>query len=209
MTTIDHLEIATPDLTTARRFYADALGLGDLVRPREEDAPGGFQGYTLSLVAAQPSDVDALMSRALDAGARALQEPKKSLWGYGGSLVAPDGTIVTLASENKKDTAPPTRRAEHVVLQLGVDDVSASQKSYEDRGFIVSKSYGKRYVEFETGAVTMSLNKRAVVAKAASVEDRGGRPQGLIIVGGSEAFTDPDGYDWKPAEVSPPTQLRN
>jgi predicted lactoylglutathione lyase len=53
----------------------------------------GFRGFTLSLVAPQPSTVNSLIDSALAAGARALKPAAKSLWGYGGGVQAPDGTI--------------------------------------------------------------------------------------------------------------------
>ena len=41
----------------------------------------------------QPATADGLIGAALDAGATPLKATKKSLWGYGGVVRAPDGTI--------------------------------------------------------------------------------------------------------------------
>src|SRR5690625_1104620 len=118
MATIDSITLEVADVAAAERFYAAAFGVGDLLRLRASDAPtDGFRGFTVSLVVSQPSGVDALVARARDAGATVLQEPTKSLWGYGGSVQAPDGTVWTVASSSKKETGPPSE---------GVDDVSSS-----------------------------------------------------------------------------------
>ena len=73
--------------------------------------------------------------------------------GYGGGVLAPDGTIWTVASSSRKDTGPATRQIESIVLQLGVTDVAASKQFYLDHGLTVTKSYGIRYVELDTGPI--------------------------------------------------------
>ncbi len=85
MATIDYVTIEVVDTTAAERFYDAAFGLGTRVRLRASEAPTtGFRGFTLSLIASQPSTVDDLIGTALDAGAVSLKPAAKSLWGYGG-----------------------------------------------------------------------------------------------------------------------------
>lgn len=199
MTTIDAIIIEAADAAAATALYGTALGLGDRVRLRAPSEPSeGFRGFTLSLVVTQPGSVDALMATALEAGATEVQGAEKSLWGYGGSVQAPDGTIITLASSQKKDTGPASREIEDLVLQLGVADVAASKRFYLDHGIAVAKSFGGRYAELDTAPVTVTLNKRAALAKAAGVDPDGSGSHALAVVGGGTALTDPDGFVWEP-----------
>jgi hypothetical protein len=200
MTSIDHITIEADDPTAAEPFYAAAFGLGALVRVRASEAPTtGFRGFTLSLVVSQPSTVDGLMSAALDAGATTLKPAAKSLWGYGGALRAPDGTICTLASSSKKDTGPATRQIDEVVLQLGAEDVAASKEFYVDHGLPVGKSYGRRYVDFATPSspIKLALNKRRALAKTAGVEPEGTGSHRIVVGSDAGGFTDPDGFAWE------------
>ena len=129
------------------------------MRVRASEAPTtGFRGFTLSLIVSQPSTVNGLVDAALDAGATSLKPAAKSLWGYGGVVQAPDGTIVTIASSSKKDNGPATRQIDEIVLQLGVADVAASKRFYVDRGFTVTKSYGRKYVEFADPSSPVKLS---------------------------------------------------
>ena len=194
MATIEFITLEVPDTEAAERFYS-SLGLSERVRLRPADAAAsGFRGFTLSLIASQPADVDSLMQSAVDAGATTLKPGEKSLWGYGGVVQAPDGTIVTFASSSKKDTAPASARFDDFVLQLGVEDVAASKQFYADRGFPVTKSYGRKYVEFDTGPVKLTLNSRRSLAKTAGVASDGSGSHRLVIGTSAEAFTDPDGF---------------
>lgn len=198
MATIDSITLEVADVAAAERFYAAAFDVGDLLRLRASDAPtDGFRGFTVSLVVSQPSGVDALVARARDAGAAVLQEPTKSLWGYGGSVQAPDGTIWTVASSSKKESGPPTDEVDDVVLQLGVHDVVPSTQFYVDRGFTSKKSFGHTYAELEAGPVTVTLNKRKAVAKAAGVPVDGTGSHRLVLTSDAGSFTDPDGYVWE------------
>src|SRR5262245_45040613 len=100
--TIESIVIETSDPAATDAFHA-ALGLGDVVRTRESDAPTtGFRGFTISLIASQPSTVDALVRSALDAGATEVKPVSKSMWGYGGVVDAPDGTLWKVVSQSKK-----------------------------------------------------------------------------------------------------------
>src|SRR5262249_24954295 len=149
MTAIDSITLEVPDPTSAREFYAAAFGLGPELSLRPSNEPTtGFRGFTLSLVVSQPANVDALINAALEAGASTLKPAKKSLWGYGGVVSAPDGTIWKIATSTKKNTGPATREIEDIVLLLGASDVAASKQFYVDRGLPVAKSFGRKYVEF-------------------------------------------------------------
>lgn len=148
MATIEYVTIEVADTTGADHFYKAAFGLGNLVRLRASEAPtSGFRGFTLSLVVSQPANVGALVDAALEAGATSLEPAKKSLWGYGGVVQAPDETICTIASSSRNDTGPVTREIDELALQLGVADVGASKQFYVDHGIDAAKSY----VEFDTG----------------------------------------------------------
>lgn len=200
MATIEYVTIETEDTTAADRFYSTAFDLGSRVRLRASEAPTtGFRGFTLSLIASQPADVDALIDSALDAGATSLQPAKKSLWGYGGVVQAPDGTIWTVASSSKKDTSPATGQIDEFVLQLGVADVAASKRFYSDRGFQVGKSYGRKYVEFDTGPIKLALYKRRALAKLAGVAADGTGSHRLTIASDAGGFTDLDDFVWDSA----------
>jgi uncharacterized glyoxalase superfamily protein PhnB len=73
MTSIASVTLEVADPAAAERFYAAAFGLGDRLRLRASEAPtSGFRGFTLSLVVAQPADVDALLDAAVQAGATTL-----------------------------------------------------------------------------------------------------------------------------------------
>ena len=144
--------------------------------------------------------VNALVDAAVDAGATVLKPPTKSLWGYGGALRAPDGTIVTLASSSKKDAGPPARTIDEVVLQLGVTDVAATKDFYVEQGLEVGKSFGRKYVEFAmSGPVALSLTKRGALAKVAGVDPEGTGSHRLVVASDGGAFTDPDGITWETA----------
>jgi predicted lactoylglutathione lyase len=199
MASVEHITIESDD-PTAAGFYAEALGVGAWVRVHTSHAPSsGFRGFVLGLVVAQPATVDALIRAAMDAGATSLKEATKSLWGYGGAVRAPDGTIVTFASSSKKNTAPASREIDEVVLQLGVSDVAASKQFYLERGLAATKSYGRRYVEFDTGPVSLTLNSRSALAKTVGLSVEGSGSHRLVIGGDMGSFTDPDGYEWAAA----------
>src|SRR4051794_4663810 len=98
MHSIDAITLEVADTAAAQDFYAAAFGLGPELRLRASDAPtSGFRGFTLSLMVAQPATASALIDAALGAGATALKPAAKSLWGFGGVVRAPDGTIWKVA----------------------------------------------------------------------------------------------------------------
>ncbi|MEU8194032.1 glyoxalase [Microbispora amethystogenes] len=203
MTSFTSITLEVPDPTAAGAFY-DAFGLGPYVNVRTSDAPStGFRGFALSLVASQPGDVDALIGAALDAGATTLKPAAKGFWGYGGVVRAPDGTICKIATSNKKDTGPAARHVDQVALLLGVADVKASKRFYVDRGLAVAKSFGGRYVEFDTpaSAVTLALYPRRALAKDTGVSQEGTGSHRIVIGGDAGPFTDPDGFVWEAASA--------
>lgn len=200
MTAIESVIIETPDVAEAAGFYKAAFGQDLPVRTRPSEAPTtGFRGFTLSLVVPQPSTVDTFIGAALQAGATELKPPKKSLWGYGGVVCGPDGTIWTVATSSKKDRGPETGQIDEFVLQLGVTDVAATKRFYVERGLEVAKSYGRKYVQFESGPVTLALYGRRNLAKTAGVAPDGTGSHRIAVASPAGTFTDPDGFTWEAA----------
>jgi uncharacterized glyoxalase superfamily protein PhnB len=205
MTSIGSLTLEVPDPSAAAAFYSAAFDLDAPLRFRSTDTPTtGFRGFTLSLVVSQPGNVDALFEGAIGAGATALKPAKKSFWGYGGVVQAPDGAIWKIATSAKKDTGPASRRFDDVVLLLGAEDVAASKRFYVDRGLTVAKSFGRKYVEFETASspIKLALYGRRALAKDAGVSPDGGGSHRIVVVGDGGPFTDPDGFAWEPAAAA-------
>ncbi len=200
MAAISAVTLEVTDTTAAAAFY-EALGVSSLVKVASgESASTGFRGYTLSLVVAQPSTVDAFVAAAVEAGAKTVKPVTKSFWGYGGTFQAPDGAVWKIASSSKKDTGPATLQYEDLVLLLGVEDVKATKQFYVDHGLAVEKSYGSKYVQFAgtPGTVTLGLYKRAALAKDAGVPADGNGSH-RISMAGAGSFTDPDGFAWEGA----------
>jgi predicted lactoylglutathione lyase len=201
MTSIENITLEVADPNAAETFYA-AFGLGAQVNVRASDAPTtGFRGFTLSITVSQPANVDAFIDAAVAAGATAVKPAAKSLWGYGGVIQAPDGTIWKVATSSKKNTAPASREIDSIVLLIGAADVAASKQFYVDRGLTVGKSFGRKYVEFDTGSspVKLALYGHRALAKDAGVAPDGTGSHRIAIGGNAEAFTDPDGFAWEPA----------
>jgi len=202
MTSIEHVTLEVPDPAAADAFHSQAFGLGDTVGVRASTAPTtGFRGFTLSLVVSQPSTVDSLVATALGGGATTLKPVKKSFWGYGGVVQAPDGTIWKVATSSKKETGPANRQVDDVVLLLGVADIKASKQFYVDRGLAVAKSFGSKYVEFDTGGspIKLALYSRRAAAKDAGVEPDGSGSHRIVIGSDAGPFTDSDGFIWEAA----------
>ncbi|THA77320.1 glyoxalase [Streptomyces sp. A0592] len=201
------LEVA--DLEAARRFY-DAFGVEAYVRLRASDAHStGFRGFTLGLTVSGPATVDGFVAAAVDAGATVLKPAAKSLWGYGGVVQAPDGTIWKIATSAKKDTGPATREIDEVVLLIGVEDVKATRQFYVGRGLTVAKSFGGKYAEFTadaSGPVKLALYKRRALAKDLGVPADGTGSHRIVLGGTPDAFTDPDGFAWEAPEPPAPAQ---
>ncbi len=205
MANIQNVTLEVADPAAAERFYTEAFGLGPAIRVRASEAPtAGFRGFTLSLIVAQPSTVTGLFDAALAAGARTLKPVTKSLWGYGGVIEAPDGTIWKVATSAKKDTGPDTRQVDQIALLLGVADVTASKRFYVDHGLTVAKSFGRVYVEFDTASspVKLALYRHRALAKDAGVPPEGSGSHRLTIGSDATPFTDPDGFAWEAAPVT-------
>jgi catechol 2,3-dioxygenase-like lactoylglutathione lyase family enzyme len=197
---ITSVTLEVPDPAAADAFYRAAFGLGTQLRLRASEAPAtGFRGFTLSLVVSQPSTVDALVGAALDAGATALKPATKGLWGYGGVVRAPDGTIWKVATSSKKDKGPATRQIDDIVLLLGVADVAATKRFYVERGLEVTRSFGRKYAEFAAPAshVKLALYARRALAKDAGVPPEGTGSHRIAITSDTGPFTDPDGFGWE------------
>ncbi|MET8873272.1 glyoxalase [Nocardia sp. NPDC004604] len=200
---IESVILEVPDAAAAAAFYTAAFGLGDKVQVRASETPtSGFRGFILSLVVSQPSTVDSLIGTAVEAGATTLKQAKKSFWGYGGVVQAPDGAIWKIATSAKKDTGPATREIDDFVVLLGVDNVKATKQFYVDRGLTVAKSFGSKYVEFDaaSSSVKLALYGRRAAAKDAGVPAEGTGSHRIVIGGGIGPYTDPDGFAW---EVAP------
>ena len=201
MTSIESVALEVDDPTVAERFYAAAFGLGTKLAVRGSDAPtSGFRGFTLSLVVSQPATVDGLIGAALDAGATPLKSAARSLWGYGGVVQAPDGTIWKVATSSKKNTGPASRQIDQIVLLLGAADVAASKRFYVDRGLAVARSFARAYVEFAAPSthIKLALYKRRALAKDAGVPPDGTGSHRIAIHSDAGPFTDPDGFAWEP-----------
>ncbi|MFB6558878.1 glyoxalase [Streptomyces sp. NPDC056400] len=187
-------------LEAARRFYS-AFGVDTYLRLRASDTHStGFRGFTLALTVAGPATVDSFVGAAVDAGATVLKPAAKSLWGYGGVVLAPDGTIWKIATSAKKDTGAATREIEEVVLLIGVEDVKATKQFYVGRGLTVAKSFGGKYAEFtpgQTSPVKLALYKRRALAKDLGVPADGTGSHRIVLGSTAEAFTDPDGFAWE------------
>jgi hypothetical protein len=205
MTSIASVTLEVSDLAAANDFYDAAFGLGDRVRLRASDAPTtGFRAFTLSLTVSQPANAAALLDAALAAGATSLKPAAKSLWGFGGVVQAPDGTIWKVATSAKKNTGPAARQFDDIVLLLGVADIGASKRFYVDRGLAVGKSFGPMYVEFATPSspVKLALYRHRALAKDAGVAPDGSGSHRIVLGTDTGPFTDPDGFAWETAELS-------
>jgi hypothetical protein len=202
MTSIESITLEVADPAAADTFYSAAFGLGEHLRLQASEAPTtGFRGFTLSLTVSQPADVNAFIDAALEAGATSLKPVTKSLWGFGGVVQAPDGTIWKVATSAKKDTGPASRRFDKMVLLLGVANVAASKRFYVEHGLAVEKSFGRVYVEFATPAspVKLALYRHRALAKDAGVAPEGNGSHRIMISSDADPFTDPDGFAWTTA----------
>ena len=201
-TSLASVTLEVTDIEAARRFYT-AFGVERYVRLRESEAEStGFRGFTLALTVSGPATVDAFLGAAVDAGATVLKPAAKSLWGYGGVVQAPDGTICKVATSAKKDSGPATREIDEVVLLLGVEDVKASKQYYVGQGLTVARSFGGKYTEFapgQAGRLKLALYKRRALAKDLGVPADGTGSHRIVLGGAPDAFTDPDGFAWEAA----------
>ncbi|WP_435238840.1 glyoxalase [Streptomyces sp. YPW6] len=199
-TTLTSVTLEVADLEGARRFYR-AFGVDAYLSLRASETHStGFRGFTLALTVPGPATVDAFIAAAVDAGGEEVKPAVKSLWGYGGVIQAPDGTIWKIATSAKKDTGPATRDIDEFVLLLGVEDVKATKQFYVGRGMTVAKSFGGKYAEFapaQSGRVKLALYKRRGLAKDLGVNAEGTGSHRIVLGGTTAAFTDPDGFVWE------------
>ena len=183
MTSIESVTLEVPD-RGRRGLLRRRVRPGRQGALRASDAPAtGFRGFTLSLVVSQPSTVDSLIGTALAGGATTLKPAAKGFWGYGGVVQDPGGAIWKVATSSKKDTGPATREVDDFVLLLGVASVKATRRFYLDRGLAVAKSFGSKYVEFDTPSspVRLALYSRRAAAKDADVSPDGTGSHRIII----------------------------
>lgn len=199
MTTIEYLTIEAEQPEEAARFYDAAFGLGDRIRTTGSEGPStGFRGFTVSLMVQQPANVTELVTAAVAEGATVLKPATQSLFGFGGGVRAPDGTIWKIATAKKKDTRPASRDVDDIVVLLGTADAGASKRFSAARGVTVSKSFGGRYVEFDLAAspIKLALSARRALAKDAGVPEEGTGPHAVVLGGDIGHVTDPDGFRW-------------
>ncbi len=85
------------------------------------------------------------------------------------------------------------------MLLLGVRDVKATKQFYLDRGLAVAKSFGSKYVEFDTPSspIRLALYSRRAAAKDAGVSPDGTGSHRIVIGSDAGPFTDPDGFAWE------------
>ncbi|MGV3639372.1 MAG: VOC family protein [Adhaeribacter sp.] len=117
---INFITLAVGDLEKSFRFYSEGLGLPSLGRlegyedhvlfelengfglvlyDRTEfrkfslnaDAPVSSAGFIISHFASGKAEVDAILKRALAAGATRATEPREQAWGYTVNFADPDG----------------------------------------------------------------------------------------------------------------------
>ncbi len=89
------------------------------------------------------------------------------------------------------------------MLLLGVEDVKSTRQFYLDRGLAVAKSFGSKYVEFDTPSspVRLALYSRRAAAKDAGVSPDGTGSHRIVIGSHAGPFTDPDGFAWEAAPL--------
>lgn len=198
MTFIESVTLEVSDPLAANAFYTAAFGV-DVEVSASEAQTSGFRAFTMSLVVSQPSTVDSLIGTAIDGGATTLKPAEKSFWGYGGVVRAPDGAIWKVSCSSKKDTGPATRSIDDVVLLLGVADVKASKRFYVEHGLTVAKSFGGKYVQFESAPnqIKLALYPRHALAKDAGLAPEGTGSHRIVIGSDAAPFTDPDGFVWQ------------
>lgn len=83
------------------------------------------------------------------------------------------------------------------MLLLGVDDLKATKQFYVDHGLKVAKSFGSKYVEFETSPIKLALYVRKALAKDAGVPVAGSGSHRIVLHGDAGALADLDGFAWE------------
>ena len=222
---LDSIQLGSSDSQRTRAFYASALQSSDAIRVGDfDESPSGYQGYTVSYIVEQPTEVRTVLQTAEQAGATIVKPAKKMLFGaFSGVFQAPDGSFWKVAAATKKDTGPaldPPKPTEIAAL-LGVSEPKASKKFYEALGMTTDRDYGNKYIDFApaAGACRLGLMTVDALAKDSGAEKSTARARNLVLeyhaasreevdailrtaesAGGQAVsdtrFTDPDGYVW-------------
>ncbi len=219
---ISAITLAVRDIENAKEFYSQ--GLGCLIRQEEggfvslelnegsstlalygwealaEDAgvaadSSGFRAFTLSYIVDRGEDVDAVMARAREAGAKIGKPARRAFWGgYSGYFSDPDGYLWKVASTKRpargsgrrdSDQAAqrPAVKPSETAVTLGVEDFKSVKKFYSDGlGCPIDKSFGS-FATFKLGddSSTLGLYKRKALAKDAGVSADGSGFRGFTL----------------------------
>lgn len=81
----------------ARIMLIPTGGFGWITGDRDVASPGQSE-CVLNLSAATAADVDTLVERARQAGARVISEPGGKPWGYAGTFADPDGHLLMVTT---------------------------------------------------------------------------------------------------------------
>jgi catechol 2,3-dioxygenase-like lactoylglutathione lyase family enzyme len=187
------------NIATATQFSDAAFGLDERLGFYQSEEPStGFRGFTLSLTVSQPANADVLLNAATAAGATVLKPAAKSLWGYGGVVRAPDGTIWKVATAKRKNIGPATGDIDEMVLLLGSTDAVASKNYYTAHGIEVAKSYGRTYVQFALpgSPIQLGLYGYRGLARDAGIAAEGTGGHLLVVHSDAGTLLDPDGFVW-------------
>ena len=114
-------------------------------------------------------------------------------------MLAPQRRAQILAELDRRGSV----RVSELVRILGVSDMTVSKQFYVDRGLTVARSFGRKYVEFDssTGPIKLALYGRRALAKVAGVPADGTGSHRLAIGTDAGHFTDPDGFTWEALSV--------
>ena len=200
MTSIDTVTLEVADPAAAAVFYKAAFDLGDRLQLSASEAPtSGYRGFTLALGVSAPATVDALIGAAIDAGATPIKPPKKSVWGYGGVVQAPDGTIWKVVVRRRRTAAQPPARSTRSCCCWG------SRTSPRASGSTSSAGCPWEELRAEVRRVLTRRGSSSRSSGAARWPRTRAWPRMATgshrIVIGSDAgsFTDPDGFAWEAA----------
>lgn len=198
------------DCAASKDFYAAALGplMNDNAGAVEVDMHGtgrfelapatitadsgdqggtlAFPGYVVTYALTKPSEVQAVMNAAAEAGAQVLKPAKKALFGsFSGSFRAPDGSIWKVAADSNKNkgASEGVPRPTEISIILGVKDPKASRTFYQALGMATDRDYGNKYIDFQPqqGAARLCLMQRAVLAKDVGINEPGEGTGGLSL----------------------------
>ena len=77
-------------------MYVPVGGFGWVTAGREVASAGTVE-CLISLTAADPAEVDALVRRAVEGGGEVVTQPEQQPWGYSGTVADPDGHLWEVA----------------------------------------------------------------------------------------------------------------